>query len=169
MELNHADYDQVLGYFPVPILREICLKIPGFEKISPSVNDPAKFAESLSRIQTRSALDSLLKSLEEPSAEELQAIIQLLRSLASTAKRTLAGAAKRIQPVGGPKELLGDPVRIREIFDEICDAEKTGGSLAATAKKDIAKREKVSMKTLRRALKSERERRASLKPPPREG
>jgi len=161
MELDHARYEQLFGFFPVPILREICLKLPYLAKF-PWVNDPAEFAKRVKRIQTRSALESLLSSLEEPPAEELREIIQMLRSLAPTAKRILAFAARHIQPVGGPKEQLSDPVKIRAIYDEILEAEKNGES-RRVARERVMERERVGPKTLQRRLADERRRRASLK------
>jgi len=160
-ELDHADYEQVLGFFPVPVLREICSKLPHFANFS-WINDPAEFAARVRRIQTRSALESLLCSLEEPPPEELREIINVLRSLAPTAKRIFGDAARRIQPMGGPKGQLSDPVKMSAIYDEILEAEKSGDS-RHDARKRVMEREGVLPKTLQRRLADERKRRASLK------
>jgi hypothetical protein len=161
MEFDHADYDQLLGFFPVPILREICSKVPYFAKF-PWVADPAEFAYHVERVQTRSALEFLLSSLEEPPAEELRDIIELLRDMAPTAKRILAAMTSSIRQVGGPEEKLADPVTVRQIYNEVWDAVKNGDSRKAAMER-VAKREGVGLKTVQRRIADERKRRASLK------
>jgi len=154
------DYDRFIGSIEDEILYAL-LKQSGAVGIFPRAKDIETFRKSRHRIATRQAVSRLLEELKEPTPEELRQTLQALRELPSRFKRVLKETDVRIRPRGGPEEVFSDPVEIYDVTDEIFDRQKKGEKIARI-KKDIAKREDISLSTLDRRVREELLRRAEL-------
>ena len=107
-------------------------------------------------------LNQLLADLPEPNSEDHAQILRSIEAFPKLLTRALAGGQKSFQHTSGPDRKLSDPLKIRELTDEVYDKMKKGEKLL-DIQRSIAKRKDVhvSLKTFQRRFREEKKRRAS--------
>ena len=127
----------------------------------PGAEQPEKFDEYLSRIETEEKFKSLLRGLDEPKPVERRLIMVALKRGIPLLRAFLIRTGKKLPPArGGPREKLSDPVKVSAIVDEIWDSLKEGETLRSVQER-IGRRERVSLKTVQRRYREEMKRRTA--------
>jgi hypothetical protein len=159
-----TDYATAIRAIPPLVLHALCIRMcPDLGRRLPGASDPSRFTAYVARVDTFEGLHVLLTELDEPTAGELKSILEFIGSLPKLLKRSLADAAKRIRPTGGPKIIiLSDPSEVSVLVDEVFEIEKKTGRGRVEIQKEIAKRIGVEYETFRKRFSEEMKRRNSL-------
>ena len=118
-------------------------------KIMPGAENPEKFQEYLSRIDTEEKLEALLDSLDEPTRRQRRLLIVSFKMFTPFLRKFMFEGGKRLRDRGGRREKLTEDEKhdIRKEIKRRCGPNVKLSDLF----EDIAARKDVSAKTIQRA------------------
>jgi hypothetical protein len=162
-ELGDSDHEALFQQIPLVLLHQLSqAMLPGWFLALPDLKDQKKFAQFIEKTNTPARLQAFLSEQPDPSSKDKSQLILALNDAPRRLKKGLESSSKMILPTGGAPKKLSSAERAGELLDEIHERIKADEPLS-DVHTDILEREQISLSTLQRRLRDERERRKIMK------